>query len=173
LRYSPAAAAIMSATNSEYHEAARNGDMSTINAAPNPEVFNQLDKFGRTPMHVAVANNQMTCDLNIQDVNGDAPLHIACRGNLRMMVSMLLWAGCDRNITNKAGDTALHVAAKGGYEDIVWLLCENGAEDSYTIKNNDGKLAIDLAREAGHTDVADLLEKEMGSDGKPIEHRSH
>lgn len=30
-------------------------------SATDPEVFNQLDKFGRTPMHVAVANNQMTC----------------------------------------------------------------------------------------------------------------
>lgn len=50
----------------------------------------------------------------------------------------LLWAGCDRDIVNKNGDTALHLAAKGGYEDIVWLLCENGAEASYTIKDNDG-----------------------------------
>ncbi|KAF4717899.1 hypothetical protein FOZ63_014625, partial [Perkinsus olseni] len=83
----------------------------------------------------------------------------------------LLWAGCDRDIVNKNGDTALHVAAKGGYEDIVWLLCENGAEGSYTVKNNDGKQAIDLAREAGHTDTVELLEKEMGSDGKPIEHQ--
>lgn len=28
-------------------------------------------------------------DLDIQDINGDTPLHIACRGNLRMMVSMV------------------------------------------------------------------------------------
>lgn len=36
-----------------------------------------------------------------------------------------------------------------------------------------GKLAIDLAREAGHTDTVELLEKEMRSDGKPVEHQSH
>lgn len=46
------------------------GCYSSHRSATDPEVFNKLDKFGRTPMHVAVANNQMTCGSTIPPALG-------------------------------------------------------------------------------------------------------
>ena len=55
------------------------------------------------------------------------------------------------------GNTPLHVAALNGYIDIVRLLLEQPGIDTTRI-NNEGKTALDLAREKGHSEIAQLLE---------------
>lgn len=55
------------------------------------------------------------------------------------------------------GNTPLHVAALNGYTDIVRLLLEQPGIDTART-NNEGKTALDLAREKGCTEVVQLLE---------------
>ena len=55
------------------------------------------------------------------------------------------------------GNTPLHVAALNGYTDIVRLLLEQPGIDT-TRTNNEGKTALDLAREKGHSEISQLLE---------------
>ena len=54
------------------------------------------------------------------------------------------------------GNTPLHVAALNGYTEIVRLLLAQPGIDK-TLKNNDGKTALDLAQEKGLTEIAELL----------------
>ena len=55
------------------------------------------------------------------------------------------------------GNMPLHVAALNGYTDIVRLLLEQEGIDT-TRTNNDGKTALDLAREKGFAEIVQLLE---------------
>lgn len=54
------------------------------------------------------------------------------------------------------GTTALMLAAQNGYDDVVRLLLTAGALPH--LRNEDGQTAADLARENGHTALADFLE---------------
>jgi len=99
-------------------------------------------------------------DLQLQDDDGNTALHHSCLANKRLVTSMLLWGGSERDVQNGKGDTALHVAVRSGAKDSAWLLLENGAEKSKEIKNNDGKLPIDLAKEIGNAEIIEMLEKE-------------
>lgn len=55
------------------------------------------------------------------------------------------------------GNTPLHVAALNGYVDIVRFLLEQPGLDT-THTNNEGKTALDLAREKGFAEIVQLLE---------------
>ena len=58
---------------------------------------------------------------------------------------------CQKNTKN----TVLHTAAKEGRLHIVSFLLQN--EVDFTIKNEDGKQAIELARENGHEEIVLML----------------
>ena len=53
------------------------------------------------------------------------------------------------------GVTALHIAAYYGYLAIAKRLLEGGAD--WTLKNIDGKTALDIARQYGKSEVVALL----------------
>ncbi len=55
------------------------------------------------------------------------------------------------------GNTPLHVAALNGYTDIVRLLLEQPGID-IGLTNNNGKTALDLARERDFIEIAQLIE---------------
>ena len=52
-------------------------------------------------------------------------------------------------------DTALHYAANHGYLAIATRLLEGGAD--LTLRDNDGRTALDYARSRGHSEVVALL----------------
>ncbi|WP_333023292.1 ankyrin repeat domain-containing protein [Wolbachia endosymbiont of Pentidionis agamae] len=90
-------------------------------------------------------------EVNALDSDGNAPLHIAM-GHLtkittddeRMkLLDTLLKSGVDINIRGKRGNTPLHNAAYLLSYDTVLFLIERGA--NFKIKNDDGKLPLDLA----------------------------
>ncbi|KAI8774742.1 osteoclast-stimulating factor 1, partial [Biomphalaria glabrata] len=58
---------------------------------------------------------------------------------------------------NKLGDTPLHSAAWKGHAEAVKMLLDKGAR--VDLRNNDGKLPIDLTKDA---DVAALLREAAG-----------
>lgn len=86
-------------------------------------------------------------DVNELDADGNTLLHVCLKRN--MYGFFLYWiqhAKSDKTLVNHKnakGDTSLHVACKNGSIEIAKLLVEKHAADA-TIRNNDGKLPIDL-----------------------------
>ncbi|XP_019860233.1 PREDICTED: ankyrin-3-like, partial [Amphimedon queenslandica] len=63
--------------------------------------------------------------INVQDKDGNTPLHVACQRGRQNMVSLLLKASLSNNnllITNKKGQTPLHLAAASGHKDTAEAL---------------------------------------------------
>lgn len=92
-------------------------------------------------------------------------LHMAASGGNPKMVELLLSKGASVNATNRDGKTALHYAAGKGHLTIVKTLLAQHADP--TILYN-GRSALDLARKAGHHDVADAIRVLM-PEGNPEE----
>jgi ankyrin repeat protein len=90
-----------------------------------------------TPLHSAVANDA-----------GPSVLAI---------VRALLDAGAPVNARSGSGGTPLHTAAFTGDAEVVELLLARGADPR--IPSNDGKTPIDLARDRGHTALAERMER--------------
>lgn len=114
----------------------------------------QNNDLWQTPLHLAVLTKQTEiarrllvggADFEIQDCNGDTPLHVACRLGDGKMVSTLL-APIEFNethvneyqipcrnipqnleIRNSSGYTCLHEAALNGHLNVVKILISKGA----------------------------------------------
>ena len=76
---------------------------------------------------------------------GSGPLHAAALNNNLDIINLLISANPNVNATNSLGQTALHISAQYGYIDIVRSLLNAGADKN--IRDNDGYLAVDLARD--------------------------
>lgn len=66
----------------------------------------------------------------VQDNNGNTPLHLACTYGHEDCVKALVYydvQSCRLDIGNEKGDTPLHVAARWGYQGIIEMLLQNGA----------------------------------------------
>lgn len=137
----------------------------------------------QTPLHLAVLTNQIDiarrlmvggADLEMQDCNGDTPLHIACRfGNINM-VSVLLSPiklnetgqneyriPCKKipqnlEIRNSNGYTCLHEAALNGHLNIVKVLISSGAQIN-TKECKCGATVLHMAIDRGNSEMVSYL----------------
>jgi ankyrin repeat protein len=82
-------------------------------------------------------------------------LHAAVAGRKLDVVKAILSAGADPNAQQQAGFRPLHEAGANANRALAELLLAHGADPSLT--SDDGKSAIDLAREKGHAEFADWL----------------
>lgn len=82
-------------------------------------------------------------------------LHAAVSANQPAIVEWLLDAGADPNARQQMDYTPLMGAAANARLDILDLLLARGADRA--ARTSDGKTAADLAREHGHSAVADRL----------------
>lgn len=126
-------------TDAEYiefplHDAAKRGNVRFIQEClDNAVSVNSLDKSGSTPLYWASHGG-----------HADA---------VRLLTSV---PNMCISAQNKIGDTALHAAAWKGHLECVKVLLECGA--STTVRNNERKLAVDVA---GDPEVHALLELAM------------
>ncbi|KAF2029034.1 hypothetical protein EK21DRAFT_113257 [Setomelanomma holmii] len=101
--------------------------------------------------------------VNQQDVLGRTPLHVACaQNNNWTAVQCLLDMGANVNLKTMYGSTALHYAAALGHEEVCKRLLRN-AEPSYVNEYDEaGRNAGFYANEAGHDEVVKLLDSHAG-----------
>ena len=92
---------------------------------------------GTTEEVQAIISRNPDCDFNIQDSNGDTPLHIAVcsdKESVYKVQCLLLSKQCDLNTSNGSGCTPLHTAIISGKFDIAAILmkhrdCNPNAQD--------------------------------------------
>ncbi|MGB9610311.1 MAG: ankyrin repeat domain-containing protein, partial [Bryobacteraceae bacterium] len=90
------------------------------------------------------------------DSTGATALHDAALAGHAALVALLVDRGAPVDARERdSGLTPLMVAASWGHEAVVGLLLERGADR--TLRNHAGKDARQLALEAGHAALADLL----------------
>ncbi len=82
-------------------------------------------------------------------------LHAAVAGRNLEIVKAVLDAGADPNAQQQQGFRPMHEAGTNANRALAELLIARGGDPSLT--SDDGKSAIDLAREKGHAEFADWL----------------
>jgi ankyrin repeat protein len=82
-------------------------------------------------------------------------LHAAVAGRNLEIVAAVLAAGADANAQQQAGFRPIHEAGSNANRKLAELLLAHGADPS--LPNDEGKSAIDIARDKGHAEFADWL----------------
>lgn len=124
-------------------------------------LVNYTDSDGYTPLHRASYSGNKDCvnyllkygaNIEAKTDEGWTPLHCAVRWNNVVVADHLIRKGANVNATSKGGNTPLHIVASNGcYSvtcDIIQLLLYHPDCD-YTIKNNSGDTAYDIAKRSG------------------------
>lgn len=95
-------------------------------------------------------------DINVQDIYGVTPLHLACnRGNRSAVEVLLAKGGINVNIQDKQQDTPLHDACLFGDEWIVEKLLDSGADALIT--NDENLIPLHIACREGFTEVVKVM----------------
>jgi ankyrin repeat protein len=98
-------------------------------------------------------------DVNGKSSEGSQALNAAAAYNHHEVIKLLVKHGADPNVLNKEGDTPMICATKyaGGDPKTVKLLL--GAGPDLSIADNDGKTALDYAKQYNQSEAVALLEK--------------
>ncbi|MBI3478713.1 MAG: ankyrin repeat domain-containing protein [Acidobacteria bacterium] len=129
---------------------------------------NSYSKDGFTALHFASYFGQPDSArlLLAQGAKADAvasnptqvmPLHSAASARNLDAARLLLEHGAPVNAQQQLGWVPIHAAALNGDRPMVDLFLKHGADP--TIANDDGKTAAKVARDKGHSEIADLLEQ--------------
>jgi ankyrin repeat protein len=124
---------------SSAHHAAIYG-ASTTHLLPNARVtLNTRDKYGMTPLHLAVISSHketirlLLChgaDISAQNNLGQTPLHLAVKlrhNQNKVSIGLLVDAGAPLELQDTLRQTPLHVAAREGCKNTVQILLNSCA----------------------------------------------
>lgn len=138
----------------QFSDAAVYGDLDKVKSllAEHPSLLDQGDGYGFTALHNMMSEEQFEvlayliaqgADVNVQNNDGIAPLHLACWVK---NAEMLLEAGANVNLPDHQGRTPLHIHAAEGHQnfDVIRHLLIRGADAS--IKDKGGQLAVDISK---------------------------
>lgn len=168
--HSKAAEAIKALGVFGLHDAALAGDVARVEALVTgaPWAIDLLSPDGWTALHLAAffGNDAAVEVLLARGANArimgrafeqNLALHAAAAGRRigKAAYAKLIAATGDPDVLQKQGYTALMIAASNGFVVAVEALLEAGADK--TRKLPDGKTAADIARDRGHTELANLL----------------
>ena len=154
----------------------------------NPNV--QSSTTANTPLHIAAKNEKKgtivqlllykECNQNVQNNEGDTPLHIACHWQSLGIIKLFLERRCSTNIPNKKGVTAqdiplnedgdclLHIACQWSDVDIVRFLIIDEKCDPNVHSSISENTPLHIAAKNGQNDtILNLLSyKECNSKNK-------
>jgi len=149
-------------------EAAATGKINNVIRllARDPELVNAFAEDGFQALglacflgHFETAEYLVKAGASVNSVSRNglkvAPIQSAVAGGHLKIVKMLLDHGANPNIVERGGYTPLHAAAQDGDVEMIRILLYGGAD--LTIKGDDGKLAMDVAMDAGHEKATILL----------------
>lgn len=122
--------------------------------------------FGQYETAEALLNAGAEIDSQSKNPLSAAPIQSAAAAGHVKIVMLLLNHKANPNVREQGGYTPLHAAAQNGDAQMIRSLLYNGAD--LAIRSNDGKLAADLAKEAGHKDAAALLKDGVTRRFKPM-----
>ncbi|XP_009410555.2 protein VAPYRIN-like [Musa acuminata AAA Group] len=93
-----------------------------------------------------------------RDAEGRTPVMVAAgKGHLRCVRELVEKWGAEKDARSRDGRTALYRAASNGDADTVAALLEMGADAG--IATARGRTPLDVARDKGHQEVVELLER--------------
>jgi ankyrin repeat protein len=110
----------------QFHEASRRGNVESL-----------VDILSKTANKAILVNKKGSL--------GNTALNWASAAGHKDVVDALFAEGAEVNTVNDVGDTPLHQAVWRGHKDVVQALLQRGADSQ--VKNKDGKMAYDLARD--------------------------
>ncbi|XP_071538837.1 transient receptor potential cation channel subfamily A member 1 homolog [Panulirus ornatus] len=133
-----------------------------LNAGASPKVVCQQKL---SLLHVAAENMKSFLieklltfpglDLNLQNKDGETPLHVAARKGSREACQMLLRKGARIDVQDENGRTALHLSAYQGHSSIVRLLIKSGANKR--AKDDKKSTALHAAAAKGNLECCEIL----------------
>eukprot|EP01018_Ginkgo_biloba_P011064 Gb_27687 [translate_table: standard] len=159
------------------HVAALNGyiELCEVLITMNVGSYMSKDRDGQTPLHYAVKHNNEAVvnallirssvlkssekdkqEVDLRDLSGLTPLHIAAaQGNLTLVKTLLSYKQ-DPRIGDFLGETALHKAARIGHIEITKKLLESGSHPLHE-RDCDGKTALHYAVQVKKRDDAKAI----------------
>jgi ankyrin repeat protein len=160
---------IESIFNEKFFEACREGKIKLVTSTLNdhPEIINQSDKNGATPLFMACQNGHLdivrvllasnAIEINQPMESGATPLFMACqKGHLDIVRVLLESNGIEINQPLKNGVTPLYIACQNGHLDIVRVLLESNAIEINQPKKN-GATPLYIACQNGHLYIVRVL----------------
>jgi ankyrin repeat protein len=166
-----AAELLASGPELDVFEAAATGGVERLREVldADPELAGAWAGDGFTPLHLAAYFRQPAAVRLL--VERGAPVDVVARNEAipvtplqsavtageRETAALLLGRGADPNFRHAGGFTPLHTAARNGDAAAVELLLASGADAR--LAADDDRLPADFAREGGHEELAERLER--------------
>lgn len=152
--------------NNALHMAVSAGSLEAVKAviAENPELMNERNDKGQTPIFTAAENNKYVImkelveagsDINLYDNDSRTILHISALYNNLASIKMLVEHNVEIDVTDSNGNTPLLLAVENRNTESAYYLIECGAD--IKILNDEGKSVYDYAIKNKMTELIELL----------------
>jgi len=141
-------------------------DLREIVNESNVNLF--INELGQNLLHMAITRNSpevfnylLYCDIDVNklDRDGKTPLHYSTAYNNFDFTKLLLDSkNIEKGIKDQYGNNPMWVAVfnSRGYYDVVKLLMEHKVDA--TSKNNNGRSALDFAKQIEDEELIEILE---------------
>ena len=136
--------------------------------------INLINHRSELPLHFAITMGWsfdiivlLVSQLNkdIQTIDGDTPLHIACqqRGREHLVMYLIRTFHCDTSITNANGELPLHIFLQfGSSQYILKLLCPSSSE--INAQDSDGNTPLHIACKRNENKIVSYLISDLHCD---------
>lgn len=152
--------------NNALHIAVLSGSLESVKAviAENPEMMNERNDKGQTPIFIAAENNKYVivkqlleagADINLYDNNSRTILHLSVLYNNLASIKLLVEHNVEIDATDSNGNTPLMLAVKNRKAESAYYLLECGADTN--ILNDEGKSVYDYAVKNKMAELIELL----------------